>query len=110
MLAVQPRRLLGRPRSLLVLALIASTFYWLTLHRSVSYQTVGIHGSLSKHAPVPGQQWPLNGASSGESTGSSDGEQEPELTEEEKKQKEEENRYEDGLRKQFKKEYEGLGR
>jgi hypothetical protein len=131
MLAVQPRRLLGRPRSILVLALIASTFYWLTQHSSAtSYQAVGSYGANVQQQPQPvpvaAEQRPLNGDSSngdsdsgsgsgskqtdssGSTESSSDSEEEK-LTPEEKK-KEEEERFEDGMRKKFKQEYNELAK
>ncbi|KAG4223275.1 hypothetical protein PC116_g28256 [Phytophthora cactorum] len=122
MLAVQPRRLLSRPRGLLLIAIFAATLYWTLLHSSTTPHTARWFDGNSAPAQAPLKantesnlaQAPLP------ATGSSNNEQnqqpqvqindqEKEEEQEEEKHKEEEQREED-LRKQFDREYDALAK
>ncbi|KAK6069079.1 hypothetical protein SCUP234_10869 [Seiridium cupressi] len=110
MLAVQPRRLLSRPKSLFILVAFAVTFYWLVVRgRPTSYSAARSSGGASEHAAPfvqvgssvkdPGlTQTPLKGDSSQELEDSV-----------KKKEQEEHDRYEDAMRKEFQEESKKLG-
>ncbi|KAI1850683.1 hypothetical protein JX266_003965 [Neoarthrinium moseri] len=129
MLAVQPRRILTRPKSLFVFALVAATLYWVLLHgSSVGRHAIGPQDKTSER-PAPHTQvgQPAQGAEheqtplQGDST-SSDAEKKQgpasgsinaaaaAAEEEERKQREEHDRFEDGVRKQWELESDALGR
>ncbi|OTB15106.1 hypothetical protein K445DRAFT_75478 [Daldinia sp. EC12] len=122
MLAVQPRRLLSRPRGLLLIAIFAATLYWTLLHSSTTPHTARWFDGNSAPAQAPLKantesnlaQAPLP------ATGSSNNEQnqqpqvqindqKKEEEQEEEKHKKEEQREED-LRKQFDREYDALAK
>ncbi|KAI1380982.1 hypothetical protein F4677DRAFT_206733 [Hypoxylon crocopeplum] len=120
MLAVQPRRLLSRPKGLLVFAVFAATLYWVLLHGSATAHTTRwFDGTAS---PV---QAPLNDDLKGEpgvkeaplpptNPSESDQNQHPQVEVHEKtdeeRQKEEEDRREENLREQFEREYDALAK
>ncbi|KAI1773365.1 hypothetical protein F4818DRAFT_105617 [Hypoxylon cercidicola] len=116
MLAVQPRRLLARPKGLLLFAIFTATLYWILLHGSATPQTTRLFDGSSSPAPAPLQgdtdtkQAPLPATK----PSSDENYRQPEAevqqkTEEERKKKEEEEREED-LRDQFDREYEDLAK
>ncbi|KAI0377269.1 hypothetical protein F5Y04DRAFT_273185 [Hypomontagnella monticulosa] len=112
MLAVQPRRLLSRPKNLLFLAVFAATLYWLLLHTSGIPQTArwfdGSSGPVQpqkgdnegKEVPIPPPEY-----------GGDERNRRPqsEVKTEEEKEKEEEEQREEDLRAQFDREYDALG-
>ncbi|KAI1389662.1 uncharacterized protein F4822DRAFT_207938 [Hypoxylon trugodes] len=112
MLAVQPRRLLSRPRGLLFLAVFAGTLYWLLLHGPSSLHTARWYdGSAGPvQAPLKSDNGannapaPVNEQPSGDDQNQPPQVQVQEKTEEEKKKEEEEHR-EENLRVQFDSEY-----
>ncbi|KAF3057964.1 hypothetical protein GL218_05871 [Daldinia childiae] len=122
MLAVQPRRLLLRPKGLLLVAVFAATLYWTLLHGSTTPHTArwfdGSSGPVqaplkgnteTNPAPVP---LPATGPSNNEQNQHPQAEvheQKKEEEQEEEKHKEEEQREED-LREQFDREYEALAK
>ncbi|KAI1100943.1 hypothetical protein F4804DRAFT_26664 [Jackrogersella minutella] len=114
MLAVQPRRLLSRPRGLLLFATFAATLYWLLLHGSSTPQTATrfdgssgpVQPPLKDNTEVKQAPLPANDPSAGEQNQQPQVEIQQQKTEEEK-QKEEEQR-EENLRGQFDKEYDAL--
>ncbi|KAI1090993.1 hypothetical protein F5B19DRAFT_291260 [Rostrohypoxylon terebratum] len=123
MLAVQPRRLLSRPRSLLVFAVFAATLYWFLLHGTATLHTTrwydGRAGSVqaplkdNTQAQLAQVPLPANQQSSGDQSQHTESETETEtgeMTEEEKKKKEAEEQREENLREQFDKEYEALAK
>ncbi|KAI1418542.1 hypothetical protein F5Y13DRAFT_184183 [Hypoxylon sp. FL1857] len=114
MLAVQPRRLLSRPKGLLLFAIFSATLYWFLLHGSATPHNTrwfdGSAGSVqaplkdnteAKQVPLPANE-PNNGGQN----------QQPEVHEktEEEKQKEVEEQREENLREQFDKEYDALAK
>lgn len=114
MLAVQPRRLLSRPKNLLLLGVFAATLYWLLLHGSGAPQTTRwFDGSSGPVQSPPKSDTDGNGPPLPPTEhGSNEQNQHPQAeakTEEEKEKEEEEQREED-LRAQFDREYEALGR
>lgn len=122
MLAVQPRRLLSRPKGLLLVAIFAATLYWTLLHGSTTPHTArwfdGSSGPVQaplkgnteiKPAPAP---LPATAPSNNEQNQHPQAEvhdQKNGEDQEEEKQKEEEQREED-LREQFDREYEALAK
>lgn len=132
MLAVQPRRLLSRPRSLLVFAIFVAAAYWVLLHNPALPPTPRVSDGSSDVLPQPPlkagtdtkeDQAPLEPAPlpPSEPTYEDQNQQtqpeaqeqaqpkEPEKTDEEKK-KEEEDRREENLRSQFDREYDALAK
>lgn len=132
MLAVQPRRLLSRPRSLLVFAIFVAAAYWVLLHNPALPPTPRVFDGSSDVLPQPPlkagtdtkeDQAPLEPAPlpPSEPTYEDQNQQtqpeaqeqaqpkEPEKTDEEKK-KEEEDRREENLRSQFDREYDALAK
>ncbi|KAI1662808.1 hypothetical protein F4813DRAFT_342000 [Daldinia decipiens] len=122
MLAVQPRRLLLRPKGLLLVAVFAATLYWTLLHGSTTPHTArwfdGSSGPVQ--APLKGNTETKPAPASLPATGPSNNEQnqhpqaevhdqKKEEGQEEEKHKEEEQREED-LREQFDREYEALAK
>lgn len=114
MLAVQPRRLLSRPKGLLLFAVFAATLYWFLLHGSATPHTTGwfdgsagsVQAPLKENAEVKQAPLPANDPNSG---GQNQQVQVYEKTEEEK-QKEAEEQREENLREQFDKEYDALAK
>lgn len=117
MFVVQPRRLLSRPKSLFVLAVIAASFYWILLRGPATSSHVA--GLAETHperpaplvevgTPVKGAQSPMKGESASDFTDSNqDGEVE---SPEKKKEPEEDDNSEDAVRKRFERESETLGK
>lgn len=118
MLAVQPRRLLSRPRGLLVFAVFAATLYWFLLHGTATLHATrwydGRAGSVqaplkeNNQAQLTQAPLPANQQSSGDQSQYTET-QTQEKTEEEKKKEAEEQR-EENLREQFDEEYEALAK
>lgn len=127
MLTVQPRRLLARPKGILVIAAFFATFYWLFLTgdsagpiRSADLPSVGSAGQAAPFAPVVpdvGKAQPAQNPIEGDTEKSSqhetvkqiDEDKEREKERQREKEKEDRDRFEDKLRKDFERENEELG-
>ncbi|OTA70114.1 hypothetical protein K449DRAFT_393133 [Hypoxylon sp. EC38] len=115
MLAVQPRRLLSRPKGLLLFAVFAATLYWFLLHGSATPHTTrwfdgstgSVQAPLKENAEV--KQAPLPANEPNSNSGQNQQVEAQEKTEEEK-QKEAEEQREENLREQFDREYDALAK
>lgn len=118
MLAVQPRRLLSRPRGLLIFAVFAATLYWVLLHGSATpHTTRWFDGSAGPvQAPLKGdaetKEAPLPAPATEPSNDESNRHPEVEVQEktEEERKKEEEDQKEEDVREQFDREYDALAK
>ncbi|XXH03398.1 glutamate-5-semialdehyde dehydrogenase [Hypoxylon texense] len=116
MLAVQPRRLLARPKGLLLFAVFTATLYWILLHGSATPQTARWFdkGAGPVQAPLQGdadaQQAPLPATEPSSDENSRRPEAEPKQKTEEERKKEEEDQREEDLREQFDREYAALAK
>lgn len=124
MLTVQPRRLLARPKGLLIIAVFAVTFYWLFLtgDSSSSIRNAGFSVDSAGHAApfapahpdaasVQPAQNPIEGGSSKPAEDIAKQSEEDREKEEERQrqqEKEDRDRFEDRLRKDFESESEAL--
>ncbi|KAI0164403.1 hypothetical protein GGR52DRAFT_121336 [Hypoxylon sp. FL1284] len=104
-LPVQPRRLLTRPKSLLLLALTTATLYWILLHEPANTQTAKWFDENA--GPVQAPLSPATGLTSAEDKQRVEAEAQQKA--EEEKHQQEDHREED-LREQFDREYESLAK
>ncbi|KAI2625097.1 hypothetical protein GGR54DRAFT_551109 [Hypoxylon sp. NC1633] len=118
LLAVQPRRLLSRPKGLLVSVVFLATIYWILLHQSVAPHTTGwFDENTGPVQALKGEHQVNNGVPLLPPTKPSSGMQEQhteveayeesEESEEESQKKDEAHR-EENIRKQFDEEYDEL--
>lgn len=116
MLAIQPRRLLARPKGLLLFAIFTATLYWILLHGSATPQTTRWFDGSAGQAQTPVQddpnakQAPLPPAQHSSNEDNRPSEAEVQQKTEEERKKEEEDQREESLREQFDKEYEALAK
>ncbi|KAI1760439.1 hypothetical protein GGR53DRAFT_509745 [Hypoxylon sp. FL1150] len=116
MLAIQPRRLLARPKGLLLFAIFTATLYWILLHGSATPQTARWFDGSAGPAEATLQEdpnakpAPLPVTEPSKDEDNRQLEAEAQQNAEEERKKEEEDQREESLREQFDKEYEALAK